>query len=72
MDVTHDEVLLKPEAVAKILAVSKPYVYKMAATGLLSPVRWGEPAAGGKRAIVRFRREDVRRFIQEHYSGDIS
>jgi excisionase family DNA binding protein len=52
------EPLLKPEAVARLLACSPKTVYVWAASGLLPSVRLGR--------LVRFRLADVRRFIEAH------
>jgi excisionase family DNA binding protein len=52
------EPLLKPEAVARLLACSPKTVYAWAASGLLPSVRLGR--------LVRFRPADVRRFIESH------
>jgi hypothetical protein len=65
-DFNPDE-LLKPAAAAKMLAVSTPYIYKMAGLGLLPSVRWGIPGAGPKRQVVRIRRGDVTNFIEKNY-----
>jgi excisionase family DNA binding protein len=50
------EPLLIPEAVARLLACSPKTVYGWAAIGLIPSVRLGR--------LVRFRPEDVRRFIE--------
>jgi excisionase family DNA binding protein len=51
-----DEPLLRPEAVARLLACSPKTVYAWAAGGLLPSVRLGR--------LVRFRPVDVRRFVE--------
>jgi excisionase family DNA binding protein len=59
------EALLKPTQAAKILNVSRPYVYKMAELGLLPCVRW--PGTGeGDKTVLRFLKDDVLNFITEH------
>jgi excisionase family DNA binding protein len=52
------EPLLRPEAVARLLACSPKTVYEWAAGGLLPSVRLGR--------LVRFRAQDIRRFIELH------
>jgi excisionase family DNA binding protein len=54
----HAEPLLRPEAVAEILACSPKTVYAWAASGLLPSVRLGR--------LVRFRPADVCGFIEAH------
>jgi excisionase family DNA binding protein len=50
--------LLRPEAVARLLACSPKTVYAWAASGLLPCVRLGR--------LVRFRPADVQGFIEAH------
>jgi excisionase family DNA binding protein len=52
------EPLLRPEAVAQLLACSPKTVYAWAASGLLPSVRLGR--------LVRFRPAEVDRFIEAH------
>jgi excisionase family DNA binding protein len=52
------EPLLRPEAVARLLACSPKTVYAWAASGLLPSVRLGR--------LVRFRPADVQRFVEAH------
>jgi excisionase family DNA binding protein len=52
------EPLLRPEAVAELLACSPKTVYAWASSGLLPSVRLGR--------LVRFRPADVRRFVESH------
>jgi excisionase family DNA binding protein len=52
------EPLLRPEAVARLLACSPKTVYGWAASGRLPSVRLGR--------LVRFRAQDIRRFIEVH------
>ena len=55
--------------VRRLLRCSLPLVYKMAQRGQLPCVRWECPGEGQKkpRAMVRFKREDVFKFIENHY-----
>jgi excisionase family DNA binding protein len=56
---THGaEPLLRPEDVADLLACSPKTVYAWATRGVLPSVRLGR--------MVRFRAQDVRRFIEVH------
>jgi excisionase family DNA binding protein len=56
---THlSEPLLRPDAVARLLACSPKTVYAWAASGLLPSVRLGR--------LVRFRPAEVWRFIETH------
>ena len=57
------ENLLKPAQVAKILNVSIPFVYKLAATGQLRCVKFG---ADDSRKAVRFEYADIINFIQQN------
>ena len=50
--------LLRPEAVARLLACSPKTVYAWAASGLLPSLRLGR--------LVRFKPADVQRFIEVH------
>lgn len=59
------ETLLKPTEAARILNVSRPYVYRMAEKGLLPCVRW--PGTGEK-TVLRFLKDDVLKFISDHRS----
>jgi excisionase family DNA binding protein len=52
------EPLLKPEAVAQLLACSPKTVYAWAASGSIPSVRLGR--------LVRFRPADVQRFVETH------
>jgi excisionase family DNA binding protein len=52
------EPLLRPEAVARLLACSPKTVYAWAASGVIPSVRLGR--------LVRFRSVDVWRFIEAH------
>ena len=62
------EVLLKPTQAAKILNVSRPYVYKMAERGVLPCVRIPN-IDNPDRASVRFKQQDVFDFIERYYNG---
>jgi excisionase family DNA binding protein len=55
------EPLLRPEAVARLLACSPKTVYAWAASGSLPSVRLGR--------LVRFRPADVQRFVEGHIEG---
>ena len=65
MPETEATPLLKPAEVAKILSVSRVYVYKMADRGLIPSVRWPGTGAGDK-TVLRFREVDILNFITEH------
>ena len=59
--------LLKPTQAAKILNVSRPYIYKMAERGVLPCIRW--PGTGtGDKTVLRFLKDDVFKFIAQHRS----
>jgi predicted DNA-binding transcriptional regulator AlpA len=61
--------LLNARDVSKLLKVSLPLVYRMAEREQLACVRWECPGEGEEkpRTMVRFKLEDVRDFIEEHY-----
>ncbi len=61
--------LLTPKDVQKLLRCSLPLVYKMAARGQLPCVRWECPGEGKEkpRTMVRFKKQDVFAFIEQHY-----
>ena len=62
--------LLNAKEVKRILGCSLPLVYKLAARGQLPCVRWecpGESDNSKSRTMVRFKREDVYKFIEDHY-----
>lgn len=61
---TDERIIIRPAAVAKMLDVSRPYVYKLAAAGLLPAVSWKLNGSN----ILRFHRDDVAAFIKEHRS----
>lgn len=63
------EPLLNARDVSKILRCSLPLIYKMADRGQLECIRWDCPGNGEKkpRTIVRFKKEDVFRFMENHY-----
>lgn len=61
--------LLTPAEVKKPLKCSLPYVYKIAATGVLPAVRIPHLGDGRKADMVRFKKEDVFAFIERHYQG---
>jgi excisionase family DNA binding protein len=58
----RSEPLLRPEAVARLLACSPKSVYAWAARGSLRSVRLGR--------LVRFRPSDVRRFVDSQTTDD--
>ena len=61
--------LLDAKDVRKMLKVSLPLIYKLAQQGRLPCVRIPCPGEGSKKRqnLVRFKLEDVIRFIDEHY-----
>ena len=63
------EPLLTPAELSKLLKCSLPYIYKIAGSGLLPSVRIANPGSAEKRRkdMVRFRQDDVFRFIEDHY-----
>jgi excisionase family DNA binding protein len=61
--------LLRPEQGAKILNISKPYVYKLISTGMLPAIVWAMPGAGPRRNVVRIRWEDLQEFMSKHHKG---
>lgn len=63
--------LMDAKDVRKMLKVSLAYVYKLADEGRIACVRIPCPGEGTKkdRTLVRFKIEDVHRFIEEHYQG---
>jgi hypothetical protein len=67
------DALLDAKDVKCILRCSLPLVYKLADQGRLPAVRIPCPGVGKERqrAMVRFKAEDVQRFIEEHYSGPL-
>jgi predicted DNA-binding transcriptional regulator AlpA len=58
--------LLKPKAVAKMLSMSVPWVYKAAKKGLLPCVEFPGMGENGTEP-VRFKLDDIRDFIDENY-----
>jgi excisionase family DNA binding protein len=63
------EPLLTTVEVKKLLKCSAPYIYKMAAAGVLPCVRIPHLGEGRKADMVRFKKEDVFAFIEAHYQG---
>jgi hypothetical protein len=63
--------LLTAKDVAKVLKVSLALVYRLGDRGQLACVRWECPGDGREkpRTTVRFKAEDVRHFIEEHYGN---
>ncbi|UCF91071.1 MAG: helix-turn-helix domain-containing protein [Desulfobacterales bacterium] len=65
------EPLLAADEVRRILKVSLATVYNMAERGQLPCVRW-DCIGNGKRkprTMVKFKPEDIRAFIERHYSS---
>jgi hypothetical protein len=59
--------LLTPKDVQRILKVSLSLVYRMADRGQLPCVRWDAPGEGErKKTLVRFERDAVLEFINQH------
>ena len=65
------EPLLNARDVSIILRCSRSLVYKMASRGQLPCIRWDCPGNGEKRprTVVRFKMEDVLRFMENHYEN---
>ena len=62
--------LLTPKDTKIILNISLPYVYRLAERGQLPCVRWPAPGDGTrKKTVVRFKIEDVQKFIEDSYNG---
>jgi predicted DNA-binding transcriptional regulator AlpA len=61
-----EELLLKPKVVARMLSMSVPWVYKSAERGILPCVKLPGMGENG-REPVRFKKEDIVQFIEEHY-----
>jgi len=63
------EPLLNAQEVRRLLRCSLPWIYKAADRGLIPCVRIPCPGEGRRkeRSIVRFKREDVFAFIENHY-----
>ncbi len=61
MKCSEEKDLLRPRDVGRKLGLSVPHVYALAAAGSLPSVKFGR--------AVRFRPEDVDRFIQSHRRG---
>ena len=61
--------LLDARQVKRILNISLPWIYKAADQGLIPCVRIPCPGKGKikPRSIVRFRKEDIFNFLEEHY-----
>jgi len=60
--------LLNARDVKKILRCSEVYVYKLSERGQLPSIRIPCPGLGTlKKKLVRFKREDVEKFINDHY-----
>ena len=62
------EQLLNARDVKKILRCSEVYVYKLSERGQIPSIRIPCPTLGTRRKeLVRFRLEDVEKFINDHY-----
>lgn len=61
--------LIEVEKVSFLLGVSKALVYRMAERGQIPCVRWECPGEGTQkpRTMVKFKLEDINKFIEEHY-----
>lgn len=59
--------LLNAKDVSKILRCSLPLIYKMADDGRLACVRWDCPGQGRLKTMVRFKKKDVFKFIENNY-----
>lgn len=55
--------LIRPEAVARILGISKMCVYNLARAGAIRSVTF---KASGDRFTYRFREEDLAAFVESH------
>lgn len=66
------ETLLTAKDVKTILKCSLPAVYKMAERHQLPCVRWNCPGDGisKPRTMVRFKKDDLLRFIEENYANE--
>lgn len=65
----NDIELMDAKDVKRMLKVSLPLVYKLANQGRIPCVRIPCPGEGTKRRqnLVRFKRDDVYEFINQHY-----
>ena len=61
--------LLKPKQVSKLLGVSPAMVYKLAEKGKLSCVRFPSCGQVYGKGTLRFKPEDIRAFIEQHYQN---
>ncbi|MCD6265264.1 MAG: helix-turn-helix domain-containing protein [Deltaproteobacteria bacterium] len=70
-DTKNIEPLLDAKEVKKLLRCSLPWIYKAADQGLIPCVRIPCQGNGSQRekTMVRFKREDVFRFIEKHYNN---
>lgn len=57
--------LLTAQDVKRVLKCSLPHVYNLADRGQIPCIRI--PCPGKASSMVRFKQEDVRSFIQDHY-----
>lgn len=58
--------LLKPKQVAKMLNMSTPWVYRASKKGILPSVKIPSLEDNGKEP-VRFKKEDIIKFVEKHY-----
>jgi len=65
------EPLLDAKEVKKLLRCSLPWIYKAANRGLIPCIKIPCPGNGSQRekTMVRFKREDIFRFIEKHYNN---
>jgi len=61
--------LLRAEDVRKLLKVSLPYVHKLAERHKLPCVKYPGLGKKGKKDVIRFRKDDVLSFVNQHYKA---
>ncbi len=61
--------LLKAEDVRRMLNVSLPYVFKLVERQKLPCVRYPSLGENNKKDLLRFKREDILKFIECCYEG---
>lgn len=66
METNENETLLDAAVVAKWLGVAPSTIYDQAARGVLPHVRLWK---GSRRTVIRFRRDDIERFVRERTCG---
>ena len=57
--------ILSPKEVKNLLKISLAGVYRMAERGTIPSIRFGD----AKKKTLRFKKSDVWKFIEAHYSG---